>query len=63
MAVIGIDARHARDIMLMLADAHALISDLAEGAAPAAAARPPPRSATPAAPTPWTAWLALSPRP
>ena len=36
MAVIGIDAGHARDIMLMLADAHALISDLAGGAAPAA---------------------------
>jgi hypothetical protein len=28
MAVIGIDAGHARDIMLMLTDAHALISDL-----------------------------------
>ncbi len=38
MAVIAIDAGHARDIMLMLADAHALISDLAGGAAPAAAA-------------------------
>ncbi len=37
MAVIGIDAGHARDIMLMLADAHALISDLTGGAAPAAA--------------------------
>jgi hypothetical protein len=37
MAVIGIDAGHARDIMLMLTDAHALISGLAEGAAPAAA--------------------------
>jgi hypothetical protein len=37
MAVIGIDAGHARDIMLMLADAHALISDLAGGTAPAAA--------------------------
>ncbi len=37
MAVIGIDAGHARDIMLMLTDAHALISDLAGGAAPAAA--------------------------
>jgi hypothetical protein len=36
MAVIGIDAGHARDIMLMLADAHALISDLAGGLAPAA---------------------------
>ena len=39
MAVIGIDAGHARDIMLMLADAHALVSDLAGGAAPAAAAQ------------------------
>ena len=37
MAVIGIDAGHARDIMLMLADAHALISDLAGGKGPAAA--------------------------
>lgn len=37
MAVIGIDAGHARDIMLMLTDAHALISDLADDAAPAAA--------------------------
>jgi hypothetical protein len=37
MAVIGIDAGHARDIMLMLADAHALISDLAGGTAPTAA--------------------------
>ena len=37
MAVIEIDTGHARDIMLMLADAHALISDLAGGAAPAAA--------------------------
>lgn len=37
MAVIGIDAGHARDIMLMLTDAHALISDLAGGQAPAAA--------------------------
>jgi hypothetical protein len=36
MAVVGIDAGHARDIMLMLADAHALIGDLADGAAPAA---------------------------
>ena len=39
MAVIMVDAGHARDIMLMLADAHALISDLAGGAAPAAAAQ------------------------
>jgi len=38
MAVIGIDAGHARDIMLMLTDAHALISDLAEAAARQAAA-------------------------
>lgn len=37
MAVISIDAGHARDIMLMLTDAHALTSDLAGGAAPAAA--------------------------
>jgi hypothetical protein len=37
MAVIALDAGHARDIMLMLTDAHALISDLAAGAAPAAA--------------------------
>jgi hypothetical protein len=37
MAVITLDAGHARDIMLMLADAHALISDLAGGTAPAAA--------------------------
>ena len=36
MAVIALDAGHARDIMLMLADAHALVSDLADGAAPAA---------------------------
>jgi hypothetical protein len=39
MAVIGIDAGHARDIMLMLADAHALISDLAGGLAPPAVLR------------------------
>lgn len=37
MAVIPLDAGHARDIMLMLADAHAVIGDLAGGAAPAAA--------------------------
>jgi hypothetical protein len=37
MAVIPIDAGHARDITLMLTDAHAVISDLAAGAAPAAA--------------------------
>ena len=35
-ASITLDAGHARDIMLMLTDAHALISDLADGAAPAA---------------------------
>jgi hypothetical protein len=39
MAVTGIDAGHARDIMLMLTDAHALISDLAGGQAPAATAQ------------------------
>ena len=39
IAAISIDAGHARDIMLMLADAHAVISDLADGAAPAAAAQ------------------------
>ena len=37
MAAISLDAGHARDIMLMLADAHAVISDLAGGTAPAAA--------------------------
>jgi hypothetical protein len=37
MAVIELDAGHARDIMLMLADAHALVDDLASGHAPAAA--------------------------
>jgi hypothetical protein len=37
MAQISIDAGHARDILLMLTDAHALITDLADGAAPAAA--------------------------
>jgi hypothetical protein len=37
MAVISIDAGHARDIMLMLTDAHAVIGDLADGAAPTAA--------------------------
>jgi hypothetical protein len=39
MAIIGIDAGHARDIMLMLTDAHALISGLADGPAPAATAQ------------------------
>jgi hypothetical protein len=37
MAVITIDAGMARDITLMLADAHAVISALAGGQAPAAA--------------------------
>ena len=37
MAVIPVDAGHARDITLMLTDAHAVISDLAAGTAPAAA--------------------------
>ncbi len=36
IAEISIDAGHARDIMLMLTDAHAVIGDLACGAAPAA---------------------------
>jgi hypothetical protein len=39
MAQIAIDAGHARDIMLMLTDVHAVISDLAGGAGPAAAAQ------------------------
>ena len=38
MALISIDAGHARDITLMLTDVHAVISDLAEGAAAQAAA-------------------------
>jgi hypothetical protein len=37
MAVIDLDAGHARDILLMLTDVHALISGLAGGAGPAAA--------------------------
>jgi hypothetical protein len=37
MAAISIDAGHARDIMLTLTDAHAVICDLASGDAPAAA--------------------------
>jgi hypothetical protein len=37
IAVIALDAGHARDIMLMLTGAHALISDLAGGKGPAAA--------------------------
>jgi hypothetical protein len=37
MAQISIDAGHARDIMLMLTGVHAVIGDLADGAAPAAA--------------------------
>lgn len=39
LAVITLDAGHARDIMLMLADTAALIGDLAAGAAPAAASQ------------------------
>ena len=39
LAAITIDAGHARDIMLMLADTAAVISDLAAGAAPAATTR------------------------
>lgn len=39
IAAIELDAGHARDIMLMLTDAHAVISDLAGAAAPAAAAQ------------------------
>jgi hypothetical protein len=39
MASLSIDAGHARDITLMLGDAAAVISDLAGGAAPAAAAQ------------------------
>lgn len=39
ITAITIDAGHARDIMFMLTDAHAVISDLADGAAPAAAAQ------------------------
>ncbi len=37
MAEISIDAGHARDIMLMLTDVHAVLDDLATGNAPAAA--------------------------
>jgi hypothetical protein len=37
MAVISLDAGTARDITLMLTDAHAVIDDLASGQAPAAA--------------------------
>lgn len=37
MAGIGMDAGLARDIALMLTDAHAVISGLAEGSAPGAA--------------------------
>jgi hypothetical protein len=37
MATVSIDAGHARDIMLMLGDAHAVLDDLASGHAPAAA--------------------------
>jgi hypothetical protein len=39
MAAISIDAGHARDIMLMLADARSVLDDLAGGSAPAAAAQ------------------------
>jgi hypothetical protein len=39
IAALSLDAGHARDITLMLTDAHAVISDLAGGAAPAAAAQ------------------------
>jgi hypothetical protein len=37
MAAISIDAGHARDIMLMLADTRSVLDDLAGGSAPAAA--------------------------
>jgi hypothetical protein len=37
VAQFSIDAGHARDITLMLTDAHALVEDLASGHAPAAA--------------------------
>ena len=37
MTQFSIDAGHARDIILMLTDAHALVDDLASGHAPAAA--------------------------
>jgi hypothetical protein len=37
MAAISIDAGHARDIMLMLTDAHAVLGDLAGGDGPATA--------------------------
>ena len=37
VTVITVDAGHARDITLMLADAHAVIDGLASGDAPAAA--------------------------
>jgi hypothetical protein len=37
MAAISIDAGHARDVMLMLTDAHAVLDGLAAGSAPAAA--------------------------
>ena len=63
MAVISIDAGHARDIMLMLTDAHALISDLAGAPHPPPPARPPRSCATPTATTPSTAWPARSTRP
>jgi hypothetical protein len=37
IAAVSIDAGHARDILLMLTDAHAVIGDLAAGRGPAAA--------------------------
>jgi hypothetical protein len=39
MAAIPVDAGHARDVILMLADARAVLDDLAGGSAPAAAAQ------------------------
>jgi hypothetical protein len=39
VAVVSIDVGHARDIMLMLTDAHAVIGDLVGGAAPAVSAQ------------------------
>jgi hypothetical protein len=53
MAAISLDAGYARDVMLMLGDACAVIGDLAAGAAPAA---PPPGCATRTAPTRCPAW-------
>ena len=56
MAAISLDAGHARDIMLMLADAHAVLEHLAGEAAPRLPARPPPRCVRHPAPTPRPAW-------